>query len=376
VVSDWNAVDELMNHGYAENGRDAARRTFNGGLDMEMVSTTFNDNLEDLLNKKLCSLSDLDKKVGNILRVKFKMNLFENYYTDPSRQSILLDPKHKEAAKIQALQCPVLLQNKNNTLPIGKNVTNLAVIGALADDPDNQLGTWSPDGKSQDSITPLTSLKQALTSTNITFSAGYKNASSTDTSLIAQAVAAAQSANKVLIFVGESNNMSGEAAARAYLNLPGIQEELVKEIAKTGKPIALIVYGGRSMTLETILPYADSVLYAWHLGTMAGPALADLIIGTTSPSGKLPVSFPRTVGQIPLYYNKKNTGRPNDTHAYEPFTSCYIDIDPQPLFPFGFGLSYTTFTYSNLKLSKTSLGFGENLLVSVTVKNDGSVKAD
>lgn len=195
---------------------------------MEMASTCFIKYLEDLLDKKLCSMADLDEKVGNILRVKLKMNLFENYYTDPSRMAIILDPKHKQAAKTQALQCPVLLQNKNNTLPISSNIGSLAIIGALADDGDNQIGTWAIDGRAQDSITPLTSLKAALTNTNIKFAQGYKTAQSTDTSLIAEAVSAASSADKVILFVGESNNMSGEAAARAYINLPGCQEDLVK----------------------------------------------------------------------------------------------------------------------------------------------------
>lgn len=159
VVSDYTAVTELISHGFAENEWDAARRAFNYGLDMEMVSTTFYDNLEDLLNKKSVSMDDLNTKVANILRVKFKMNLFQNYYTDPSRQSIILSPEHKEAAKLQATQCPVLLQNKNNTLPLSKTIGTLAVIGGLANDPENQIGCWAPDGKASDSITPLTSLK-------------------------------------------------------------------------------------------------------------------------------------------------------------------------------------------------------------------------
>ena len=169
---------------------------------MEMASTCFVNNLQDLLNKKECSESDLDNKVGNVLRVKFKMNLFKNYYTDPSRQDIILDPKHKEAAKAQAVQCPVLLQNKNNTLPIGTSLGSLAVIGALGNDPDNQIGCWAPDGRGQDSITPLTSLKESLPNTKISFAAGYQNAQSTDRSLIAEAVATASSVDKVLLFVG------------------------------------------------------------------------------------------------------------------------------------------------------------------------------
>lgn len=203
MVSDYTAVTELINHGFAENEWDAARRSFNAGLDMEMVSTTFYDNLEDLLAKKQVSLDDLNTKVANCLRVKFKLDLWNNYYTDPSRQAIILDPKHKEAAKQQALQCPVLLQNKNKTLPIGTNLGSIAIIGALADDPDNQIGCWAPDGKPQDSITPLTSLTAALAGkTKITFAKGYKDTRSTDTSFFAEAIAAAKSADRVLLFLG------------------------------------------------------------------------------------------------------------------------------------------------------------------------------
>lgn len=178
------------------------------------------------------------------------------------------------------------------------------------------------------------------------------------------------------MFVGEDNGLSGESNCRAYINLPGVQEDLVRELAKTGKPIALIIYAGRSITLENMIPLVDSVMFSWHLGSMAGPALADLILGVTSPSGKLPITFPRTVGQIPTYYNKKNTGRPNNTHEYQPFTSSYIDCDTTPLFSYGFGLSYTIFSYSNFKQSKTKLTIGESLLVSATVKNEGTVRAD
>lgn len=195
---------------------------------MEMASTSFYDNLESLLDKKLVSMDDLNTKVANILRVKFKMNLFENYYTDPSRQSIILDPKHKEAAKAQASQCAVLLQNKNATLPVSKTIGTLAVIGSLADDGDNQLGCWAPDGRSQDSTTPLTSLKAALTSTKILYAQGYKSTRSTDTSSFNEAVTAASSADKVLLFLGEDNGLSGESNCRAYINLPGVQEELVR----------------------------------------------------------------------------------------------------------------------------------------------------
>lgn len=209
VVSDYTAVSELIVHGFAEDEKDAARRSFNSGLDMEMVSTCFYDNLEALLAKKQITLEDLQTKVANCLRVKFKLNLFKNYYTDPSRQKIILDPAHKAAAKNQALQCPVLLQNNNKTLPIDPSIPTLAIIGALADDPQNQIGCWAGDGKAEDSITPYTSLKAALTKTKITFAKGYKDFKSLDKGLFHEAITVASQASKVLLFVGEGNDFSG-----------------------------------------------------------------------------------------------------------------------------------------------------------------------
>lgn len=178
-----------------------------------------------------------------------------------------------------------------------------------------------------------------------------------------------------MVFLGEPNDLSGESHSRAHTTLPGIQLELVKALSALGKPIAAVIYAGRSLLLEPLLPLVDSVLYAWHLGTMTGPALADLLLGVVAPSGKLPLTFLRAQGQIPLYYNKKNTGRPNNTHEYQPFTSSYMDIDSTPLFPFGFGLSYSTFTYSTLKLSKSTIKPNEELVVTATIKNDGPMKA-
>ena len=281
-----------------------------------MDSTTFVDHLEDLFAKQASSLADLDNRVGNVLRVKFKLNLFKNYNTDPARQKIILDPINKAAAKSQALECPVLLQNKNKTLPLSSQITKLAVIGSLANDGENQLGTWAIDGRGQDVTTPLTSLKEALPQTQINYVRGYKDARSTDTSLFEEAVSAASQADAVLLFLGQDNGLSGESHSRAHIGLPGCQFQLVQALSKVGKPIAAVIIAGRPLVLESVVPLVDSVLYAWHLGVMAGPALADLITGKVSPSGKLPCNFLRCEGQIPTYYNKKNSGRPNNSHEY------------------------------------------------------------
>lgn len=304
---------------------------------------------------------DVDTAVGNILRVKFKLGLFENSYTDPSRQSIILSEKFKLDAKELAVKCPVLLQNKNKTLPMSNGIRNLAIIGALADDGENQMGCWVPDGQDKDSITPLTSFKAALPGTNIMFAKGYKTCTSTDTSLIEEAVNVAKKSERILLFVGEDNELSGESNCRAFINMPGIQEQLINELAKLSIPIVMVVYAGRSLILTPYLDKVDSILYAWHLGSMAGPALCDLILGIRNPSGRLPVSFLRDQGQIPTYYNRKGTDKPNNS---------YIDCDSSALWNFGYGLSYNNLVIGELQLSKKQVQFGETLVASVEVTND------
>ena len=314
VVSDYTAISEMIVHGFCENEKDAAYKAFTAGVDMEMVSSCYKNNIATLVSENKVSQADVDTAVANILRVKFKLGLFENPYTDPSRQSIILCDKFKQQAKELAIKSAVLLQNKNNTLPMSDGIKNLAIIGALADDGENQMGCWVPDGQGKDSITPLTSLKQNLKSTNIFFANGYKTCTSTDTSLIAEAVAAAKKSDRILLFVGEDNGLSGESNCRAFINLPGIQEQLVNELAKLQIPIIMVVYAGRPLVLTPYLDKVDSILYAWHLGSMAGPALTELILGIRNPSGRLPVSFLRDQGQIPVYYNRKGTDKPNNSY--------------------------------------------------------------
>lgn len=358
VVSDYNAVEHLVNHYYANNPKDAAVKGFNSGVDMEMVSTCYLDNMEQLIKEGLVKMEDLDRSVSNILRIKFRLDIFTNWYTDPARQEILLAPAHLEIAKKTALESAVLLQNKNKTLPLSKTIKSLAVIGPLADDGTSQLGCWAPDGRGTDTHTPLTSLKALLTKTTFHVAKGFENCNASNTKLYSEAITAAKNSEIVLMFLGEDNNMSGEGHSRSNIHLPGLQVDLITQISKLGKPIVLLLYAGRSLLLKEVLPLVDSILYVWQLGTMSGPAITDLLFGVQSPSGKLPITFLREKGQIPMYYNKKNTGRPNDTHSYQPFTSSYVDIDSTHLFPFGYGLSYTTFTYSNLSVSKKAIAFG------------------
>ena len=327
---------------------------------MEMVTECYFNNLEALINEGKVSLSDLEASVANILRVKFKMGLFENYYTDPARQSELLTEKNKATAKSVALQSPILL--KNNKLPLNKsNIKTLAVIGPLADDAENQIGCWAGDARAADCITPLTSLKQAMTTTTIKYAKGLPNPRSTDTSMFQEAITAASASEIILAVMGEDNLLSGEANCRTDLGLPGAQFDLLTQLSKLGKPMILVVYAGRSLVLTNIIPLVDSLLYTFHLGTMAGPAIADLLLGVQSPSGRLPISFMKHQGQIPVYYNKFNTGRPD--------LQKYIEVDSEPLFPFGYGLTYSRFSYSNIKLSLETVSFNEALMISATVKN-------
>lgn len=223
------------------------------------------------------------------------------------------------------------------------------------------MGTWVPDGYAKDSITPLTSLKAALPNTNIIFTKGYKTCDSKDTSLIEEAVAAAKKSQRILLFVGEDNDMSGESHCRAFINLPGIQEQLLTELAKLSIPIIMVVYAGRPLVLAPYLNQVDSILYAWHLGSMAGPALSDLILGIRNPSGRLPISFLRDQGQIPTYYNRKGTDKPNNS---------YIDCDSSALWNFGYGLSYNNIRIEQFKLSSKTMGLSDTIVASAVVIND------
>jgi beta-glucosidase len=276
----------------------------------------------------------------------------------------------------------VLLKNEGNLLPLANSVRTVAVIGPLADRPADQMGTWVMDGRPADVQTPLAALRLMLGNSRVLFSPGLKNSRDRSHDGFAEALGVARRADVVLLFLGEEQILSGEARSRAFLNLPGAQEALVDILAAAGKPMAAIIMAGRPLTFHETAAKAHSVLYAWHPGTMGGPALAKLITGQARPSGKLAITFPRTVGQVPIYYAHLNTGRPAATtelgiplgNPAEPtgYTSKYIDVDFTPEYPFGYGLSYTTFEYSNLRLSSPTIGNGEILTVTADVANRGT----
>lgn len=386
VVSDWGAVSELINHGIAKDGSEAALKAANAGVNMEMVSRHFTENLSKHIADGKVEQKWIDELVAGILRVKFRLGLFENPYTRITENLKTLSDEFKEVAKQSAIESTVLLQNEDDFLPLNDRFKKIAIIGPLADSPLDQLGTWTPDGEAKNTITPLMAIKEEFgNSIEINFCKGLENARSSETDYFKKAVETAKKSDVVLLFVGEDYLLSGETHSRAFINLPGVQEDLIKTISKTGKPIVLVIMAGRPLTFGNITKDVKSILYAWHPGTMGGQALSDIILGKVSPSGKLPVTFPRTVGQIPLYYNHKNTGRPPAPNQLgrtigtpenpDGFACYYLDVDYTPAYNFGFGMSYATFEYSNLKISSNKIRMDEKLEVKITVKNTGKIEA-
>ena len=383
VVSDWESIREMIPHGYCADLKEAGLKALAAGVDMEMVSTAYSDHVEALLAEKQLSMDQVDEAVCNILRVKFRLGLFEKPYADPARQAIVLSDEHLAVARELARECAVLLKNDGGMLPLSKSIRSIAVIGPLADNGLDQMGCWTMDGKPEDSRTPLQAIREAVgASARVEFAPGVPECRSADPAGIEDAVRAAKSAEVAVLFVGESANLSGEAHSRAFLDLPGAQQRLVEAVHATGTPTVVVALAGRPLTLPWILDHVPALLWAWHPGTMGGPAIADVLFGECAPSGKLPVSFPRTVGQIPIHYNHKNTGRPPIESGrripmgtpLDPvgFCSNYLDVEHTPQFPFGFGLSYTTFEYRKIRVSPERVRMGGRLRISAEVANTGN----
>ncbi|WP_337649990.1 glycoside hydrolase family 3 N-terminal domain-containing protein [Phocaeicola plebeius] len=384
VVTDWASALEMVNHGFCTDGKDAAEKSVNAGVDMEMVSETFIQNLKQSIAENKVSMETIDNAVRNILRLKFRLGLFDNPYV-VTPQTVKYAEKHLQTAKTAAEQSVILLKNENQTLPFTDKIKTLAVIGPMADAPYEQMGTWVFDGEKEHTQTPLTAIKEMYgDKVKVLFEKGLEYSRDKNTAGIARAVSAARQADAVVVFVGEESILSGEAHSLANLNLQGAQSQLIKELAATGKPVVTVVMAGRQLVIADEVKVSDAMLYSFHPGTMGGPAIADILFGEVNPSGKTPVTFPRMSGQVPIYYAQHKTGRPaNPTEmlideipveAGQTSVGCrsfYLDAGNSPLFPFGYGLSYTTFEYSNLSLASDKLTAQDTLSISFTLKNTG-----
>ncbi len=396
VVSDYTAVNELSNHGLGDLQAVSAL-SLKAGLDMDMVGEGFLTTLKKSLKEGKVSQADIDLACRRILEAKYKLGLFANPYksinADVEAKSELTEA-NRLASRETAEHSFVLLKNKGNILPLKKSGT-IALIGPLADNHSEMLGTWVVAGDPSKSVSVLEGIKKAAPDATLIYAHG---SNFTDDSLlnsrawffgmkqikdsrpaqlqIDEAVAAANKADVVVVAAGESANMSGESASRSDINIPETQRDLLKALAKTGKPIVLVLFNGRPLTLPWENKNMDAILDVWHPGTEAGNAIADVLFGNYNPSGKITATFPLSVGQIPLYYNHKNTGRPFDGNGPAKFKSDYIDIANEPLYPFGYGLSYTSFDYSQVKLRKSNLKGNEVLTATVTVTNTGKLAGE
>jgi beta-glucosidase len=373
VVTDYTSIPEMVKHGFATDEKHTGELAINAGVDMDMQGAVYYNHLAKSIEEGKVSLNRVNEAVKRILTLKYELGLFDDpyRYSDVQRQSeLVMTPEHLKFAREFAKRSVVLLKNENNTLPLSKSIKTLAVIGPLADSQKDMLGSWSASGDYKKSITLLQGIKNKLgENTRILHSVGTGvNDYSRDG--FAEAIRFAKASDAIILAIGEHSNMSGEAASRSNINLPGLQEELALELAKTGKPLIVVLMNGRPLTIEKVDKQADAVLETWFLGTTAGDAIADVLFGDYNPSGKLPVTFPRNVGQIPIFYNHKNNGRPFSEGKY---TSKYLDVENTPLYPFGYGLSYTTFSYSEIKLNGSQMSLTNPIEATVTVTNTGEM---
>ena len=392
IVSDWESIPQMTTHGFTEEDKSAVFEAVNAGVDIEMASSAYQDHLQSLIEEGKITEGHIDSLVANILRLKFRLALFENPYTDKTMFPVPANKHHLASARKAAVQSCVLLKNDHQLLPLSlQQPGSIAVIGPMADEPQEQLGTWVFDGDPQYSQTGLQALRTLLGNRDkVRFSKGLEHTRSNSHEGFAEAVRIAQQSDIVIMFAGEEAILSGEAHCRASIDLPGHQDMLIDEIAATGKPIVLVVMAGRPLTLAPVLNKVDALLYAWHPGTMGGSAIADLLFGIEVPSGKLPVTFPSMVGQIPIYYAQKSTGKPagpesfvhiddiavNTAQTSTGMTAMHLDAGFEPLFPFGFGMSYSEFRYENIKTSAKTIEMGGSISISAEVTNLGDLAAE
>ena len=363
VVSDWTSVAELINHGIAGSQAEAGRRALTAGVDMDMQSSIYVDSLAALVQSNRIPMAVVDSAVMRILRAKMRLGLFRDPYrarTAPANTEL------RALARRVAGESIVLLRNERALLPLPKSGP-IAVIGPLADNKEEPLGPWHTQGRAEDVVSVLQGIKAKVQTVLYAQGSGIDDTSKAG---FAAAVTAARQAKVAVLVLGERGDMSGEAASRASLGLPGVQQQLLEAVAATGTPVVLVLMNGRPLILEWASDHVPAIVETWFLGVEAGNATADVLFGDVNPSARLPVTFPRVLGQVPIYYNHRNTGRPSD--ANNKYTSKYLDVPVTPRYPFGYGLSYTTFGYSNLRLSAARGRVSDTITAIVTVTNSGS----
>ena len=392
VVSDWDAILNLTTHGFASGPEDAAARAVNAGVDMEMTSHIYRDNLAAAVKDGLVKESTIDESVRRILTAKYRLGLFSHPFVDPSKSAAqLVTPEQRYAARVAAERTAVLLRNEGNLLPLSKSLKSIAVIGPLADSKPDIMGSWSLAGHPADAVTVLEGIRKrfgagttVLSTKGVEIARGQpsifdsqfpspqptlKTDAERDAEF-AHAIDLVKKSQVAVLVLGEAQNMSGERASRSTLTLPGRQQQLLEAAVATGKPVVLVLLNGRPLNITWASQHVPAILDAWYPGTEGGNAIADLLFGDANPGGKLPVIWPRSVGQVPIYYARNLTQIPNASDTR------YWDSSSAPLYPFGYGLSYTTFKLDDLKLAAPSVKSGSSLMVSVDVQNTGSVTGD
>ncbi|MBF7092970.1 beta-glucosidase BglX [Flavobacterium sp. ALJ2] len=380
VVSDWGSIGEMVTHGYSKDNKEAALAAITAGSDMDMESNAYRYNLATLIKENKVSIDLVDDAVKRILRKKFELGLFDDpyKYSNADREKKELNnPEHRKATRDVATKSIVLLKNDNETLPLSKNIKTIAFIGPMVKEYKANMGFWAVELPEVDYTKWVVSQWDGLQNkvgknTKLLYAKGCEVEGDSKDGF-AEAIATAKQADVVILSIGERHDMSGEAKSRSNINLPGVQEDLVKAIQATGKPVVVLVNAGRPLAFNWTADNVPAILYTWWLGSEAGNAIADVLFGDYNPSGKLPMTFPREVGQIPIYYNHYSTGRPAQDENAKGYVSYYIDLKSSPKFPFGYGLSYTKFDYSDLKLSTTKMKSNEKIQVSFQLKNIGKV---
>ncbi|MFM8914106.1 MAG: beta-glucosidase BglX, partial [Flammeovirgaceae bacterium] len=372
VVSDWASFREMITHGYAEDGKDAAYKAFIAGSDGDMFSQVTSNHLAQLVNEKKITTQQLDKAVARILYYKFKLGLFEDplkFCNEERERKQIFTAEHRSVARTAARSSVVLLKNNNQSLPVATSAKVL-LVGSLAESKDDLFDFWVAQGKSKDAVSLYDAFKSKFS--NMQFAKGYNADLSANETLVTDAVRMAANADVVIVNVGLSGKLAGEDRSLAHPEIPASQITLLKSLKNTGKKIIVLVSSGRPLVLTPIEPLADAIVQCWILGTEHGNAITDIVSGDYNPSGKTVMTFPYAVGQIPVSYNHFNTGRPTETDGMGNWFARYRDIPNEPLYPFGYGLSYTQFTYSKPQLSAHTISKGEKLQVAVTVTNSGS----